>query len=223
MYFGFSNLLSFSEKKNGHVLDRQTDRQIGVTKVCGQSNSIVFSLFLLILLMSTMFWFLIQYSVLESPKKFIKSSLCCLLKICKSQESVTNLSQKSQLLGVTLLFKMVLRCHTVTKFSWKRSDHNQQIFVVFRMYSCSDRLKLMRKHSPAVFKENFKMVFVKDHAKEWFFPQWIWSDFGHFEREGIFFFQKLPFVFPWNLAWLILMDKRKFLSEPGLNCALRLI
>ena len=39
----------------------------------------------------------------------------------------------------------------ITKFPRKRSGQNRLVFVVFRMHSYDIRLKLVRKHSPAVF------------------------------------------------------------------------
>ena len=128
---------------------------------------------------------------------------------------------KSPLFGITLIFKMaVLRCHTVFscvyKFPWKRSGQNREVFVVFRMYSCDNLLKLVRKHSPAVFKQDLKMAFLKEHTNEWFFQR-IRSNFSNFEREGKFFF-KASFwfiIFPWNLARLILMVKENFCWSPN--------
>ena len=42
-------------------------------------------------------------------------------------------------------------CVYITKFPQKRSGQNRLVFVVFRVYSYDIRLKLVRKHSPAVF------------------------------------------------------------------------
>ena len=56
--------------------------------------------------------------------------------------------------GIPLILEMaVLRCHTVfscvykTKVPRRRSSQNLEVFVVFRMYSCNNRLKLVRKQS----------------------------------------------------------------------------
>ena len=65
----------------------------------------------------------------------------------------------------------------ITKFPRKRL-----VFVVFRVYSYDIRLKLVRKHSPAVF------IQIQDGVREGPFS----SDFGDFEREEKFF-RKLRF------------------------------
>ena len=70
-------------------------------------------------------------------------------------------SKSPLLVGITLIFKMaVLRRHTVFSYVYMTK------FPRRRMYSCNSRLKLVRKHSPAVFKRNFKIAFAKDHANE---------------------------------------------------------
>ena len=86
-------------------------------------------------------------------------------------------------------------------------------FRCFLHVSCDNQLKLMWKHSPAVFKQNVKMAFTKAQAKELFFPQQICLNYIDFEREGKSFFSKASFsfvIFPWNLARLILLVKENF-------------
>ena len=55
----------------------------------------------------------------------------------------------------------------------KRSGQNQEVFVVFHMYSCNNQLQHVRKHSPVVFQKNFKMAFTEDQrVPNRFFGMW---------------------------------------------------
>ena len=136
-----------------------------------------------------------------------------------------NPSQRSPLLGVTLLFQMVvLRCHTVLscvymmKFQWKRLVAKTDWFsLFFCMYSYNNRLlKLVRTHFQRFSNKTSRWRSQRNTQRSEFSSEFN-SDFSNFEREEKVFSKGLSY-FHEIWPWLILMDKRHFLSEPRLIC-----
>ena len=75
-------------------------------------------------------------------------------------------------------------------FPWKRRSQNREVSVVFRMYSCDNRLQLARKHSPAVSNKTSN-GFRCGPRKQVIFR----SNFCSFEREGPLFFRSFILVY----------------------------
>ena len=156
------------------------------------------------------------------PKKLSSSAYAvCRKHETKSQESVANPGQSLRWLGSRWYSRWrswdVILCFLL--FTWQTRPKPRG----FRCYS-HEFVRCREKTQSSGFQTKFKMAFAKDHANEWSFQR-IRSNFGDFVREGKLF-SKASFwliIFPWNLARLISMDKRKFLSEPGSNRVLRLI
>ena len=117
---------------------------------------------------------------LISPKKWA----CSAYAACRKHETVLKARKVWQ-----ILVKVSL--------GWDHADIQDggletSYWVFLCLHDEVPAKKFVRKHSPAVFKQNFKMVFANDHANEWF-SQRIRSNFCDSEREGKCFIENLGF------------------------------